>query len=171
MTEIHEIISERWSPREYDPAYVVTKEQTEQVLEAARWAPSAMNKQEWWFIVGLKGDENFKKLVDAANGYSDWALDASALILNIYQPFPSERHGVDFGPYDLGAAVQNMLLQATAMGLFMRPFASFDKAKVREQFSIPEPYVPFTMSTLGLAKASKPERQRKPLSQLYWSAI
>lgn len=168
MAEIHEIISGRWSPREYDPGYVVTKEQTEQVLEAARWAPSAMNKQEWWFVVGLRGDDTFDKLAKAAKGYSDWALDASALVLNIYQPFPSARHGVDFGSYDLGSAVQNMLLQATAMGLYMRPFASFDREAVRADFHIPEPFVPYTMSTLGMAKTDKPDRQRKPLSELYW---
>ena len=58
MTEISKIISGRWSPREYDPDFSISNEQMNQLLEAARWAPSAMNAQEWWFVAGSRGDKN-----------------------------------------------------------------------------------------------------------------
>ncbi len=126
MTEISKIIRDRWSPREYDPDFSISSEEMNQILEAARWAPSAMNTQEWWFVPGIRGDKNYEVLRRAVAGFSDWALDASGLILNIHQEYPS-RHGLDFGPYDLGSAVQNMLLQAEVMGMHMRPFATFDR--------------------------------------------
>ena len=168
MTDISKIISRRWSPREYDPDFSINTEQMDQLLEAARWAPSAMNTQEWWFVPGIRGDKNYEILRRAVAGFSDWALDASGLILNIHQQYPS-RHGLDFGPYDLGSAVQNMLLQAEVMGLHMRPFATFDRELVCREFQIAAPYVPFTMCTVGKTPAGlTKKRERKPLQQLLW---
>ena len=168
MTEISKIIRGRWSPREYDPDFSISCEEMNQILEAARWAPSAMNTQEWWFVPGIRGDKNYEVLRRAVAGFSDWALDASGLILNIHQEYPS-RHGLDFGPYDLGSAVQNMLLQAEVMGLHMRPFATFARELVSQVFQIAPPYVSFTMCTVGKAPTGlTKERERKPLEQLLW---
>ena len=90
------------------------------------------------------------------------------LALNIHREYPS-RHGLDFGPYDLGSAVQNMLLQAEVMGLHMRPFATFDRELVSRQFQISAPYTAFTMCSVGKEPAGlTKERERKPLEQLLW---
>lgn len=168
MTEISKIISGRWSPREYDPDFSISSEEMNQLLEAARWAPSAMNAQEWWFVPGIRGDKNYEVLRRAVAGFSDWALDASGLILNIHREYPS-RHGLDFGPYDLGSAVQNMLLQAEVMGLHMRPFATFDRKLVSREFQISAPYTAFTMCSVGKEPDGlTKDRERKPLQQLLW---
>ncbi len=58
---IHEVIAERWSPRAFDPARPVGLADVETILEAARWAASAMNAQPWAFVYALRGEEGFTR--------------------------------------------------------------------------------------------------------------
>jgi nitroreductase len=50
---------------------------------------------------------------------------------------PDER---DYYLFDLGMAVQNILLQATELDLVARPMAGFSPAKVRHAFGLDEEY-------------------------------
>ena len=64
-------IAERWSPRAYDSTHNLTNDELLAVLEAGRWAPSAMNIQPWRFSVALRGDELHTKIVaDAFSGFN-----------------------------------------------------------------------------------------------------
>lgn len=97
--EINDLLRGRWSPRNFDSTHDIAREDIDLMLEAARWAPSAMNRQPWKFIVGLR-DETRERIDKHVRGYSDWALDASALIVNCYQKTPDS--ALDFALYDLG---------------------------------------------------------------------
>ena len=77
MNEMTPLLAGRWSPRGFDRTHVVGSGQIECMLQAARWAPSAMNRQPWAFVVGRRGDRVHERLEGLARGLSDWALGAS----------------------------------------------------------------------------------------------
>ena len=80
--DLHELIANRWSPRSFDSSHIISDNELETIIEAARWSPSSMNAQPWRFLVGKREDKNFQGLVSCLEGNNlDWAPNASALIL------------------------------------------------------------------------------------------
>lgn len=77
---INPLFLERWSPRAYSGAEISEPELFE-VLEAARWAPSAYNAQPWHFVYARRGSEGWERLLGLLNEFNrSWAAEASALI-------------------------------------------------------------------------------------------
>ena len=165
MADITPLLADRWSPHAFDKTHVISEDQVQLLLEAARWAPSAMNRQPWSFVVGVRDDDVFARLRPAIEGFSDWALDASAIILGAYQNAGSEP---DYALYDLGQSMAHLTVQAEALGLHVRQFATFDRPMAGRAFNIAAPWEPIIMAAVGLpAPGQKPEgRARKPLSEL-----
>src|SRR2546427_429722 len=58
-TPIHPQFLGRMSPRAFKPE-ALSQAQIEQLADAARWAPSASNKQPWHFAYALRGDANWQ---------------------------------------------------------------------------------------------------------------
>ena len=80
--KINSMITYRWSPRALSDK-PIEKERIQSMLEAARWAPSAFNEQPWRFIIGMKGDETYEKVLEtlvewnpATNGHGTGGGDA-----------------------------------------------------------------------------------------------
>lgn len=167
MTDIAPLLRQRWSPTSFDAQHVVGADDVRLLIEAARWAPSARNRQPWRFIVGRRGDATWSRLRAFVEGSSDWALDASLLVANIYGSWPA---GLDVGLHDLGGAVAHMSVQGEALGLHARQFASFDRAGLSEEFAVAAPYAVVTMTAFGVARASAaaPERSREEPEALLW---
>ncbi|MDN6555699.1 MAG: nitroreductase family protein [Acidipropionibacterium acidipropionici] len=165
MSDIAPVLRGRWSPRSYDPTRTVSPEDVRLLLEAARWAPSAMNRQPWRFIVGIRGDQTRSRLEPFVVGRSDWALDAAALVVNICE---SDERGIGF--YDLGDAVAHMSIQAEEMGLHVRQFGSFDQQGLAAEFGIEAPFVPVTMAAIGVPPAGVGPgvRDRVDVDELLW---
>ena len=38
--DLHELIANRWSPRSFDSSHIISDNELETILEAARWSPS-----------------------------------------------------------------------------------------------------------------------------------
>ena len=83
--------------------------------------------------------------------------------------------------HDVGLAVQNMIVQATALGLFVHQMAGFSPDKVREIYEVPDGFEPVAAIAIGygLAKDELPEafrefdlgaRNRKPVSSFVFEA-
>lgn len=161
VTDITPLLRGRWSPRDFDPHHEVPDADVAALLEAARWAPSARNLQPWSFITGRRGDATHARLLPFVLGRSDWAADASLLVVNILEPGEP-----NFGMYDLGGAVAHMTVEAEARGLHGRQFATFDRAGLTAEFGILPPRRPVTMTAFGVAAhgVRPPERERKPLA-------
>lgn len=167
MTEIAPLIRQRWSPKQFDPHHSVSRADIEQLLEAARWAPSARNHQPWRFIVAARGDATWERIRPFVVGHSDWALDASLLVVNIYESWIKE---FDLALYDLGATVMSMSLQGEALGLKSRQFATFDRPALSMEFGIAEPHTAVTITAFGkvLEGVREPERTRLETEELLW---
>ena len=147
----------------YDAAHTLTRDEVETLLHAGQWAPSAGNSQPWTFIAAHRGDAMHARLLPVVVGYSDWAVDASVLLVSI-----CESTELPFGIYDVGGAVAHLTIEAEARGLHVRQFATFDRAGLAAEFGIEEPRRALTMLAVGVAApgVEPPERQRKPLAEL-----
>jgi nitroreductase len=179
---IHELLATRYSPRVF-AARPVEEAKLQSLFEAARWAASSSNQQPWRFIVTRRGTEAFTRLVACLRpGNQRWAPAAPVLILSVAktQLEPSGDKPARENAYawhDLGLAVGNLSVQATALGLALHQMGGFDKEAAREAFGIPDGYAPVSVIALGYPgdPASLPEdlrarelapRTRKPLEEL-----
>ena len=82
--QIDKLISERWSPRAFDPNFLINDKSIKSLMEAARWAPSCFGDQPWRFILFEKSDATFwtKALNCLSVGNQNWAMDSSLLIVD-----------------------------------------------------------------------------------------
>ena len=146
---IHPLVANRRSPRAFDRDRKISPEMLSNLLEAARWAPSADNIQPWRFIVGQKNDATHQKIVSTlSEGNRIWAEHAPILILAVTQE-EGERGKQSYAWHDLGLATTQMVLQASAMELYAHIMAGFSKDEARSAFSIPAEYVPLTVIAIG----------------------
>jgi nitroreductase len=79
--------------------------------------------------------------------------------------------------HDVGMAIENLIIQAMALGLWVHQMAGYDAAKARQVFAIPEGYEPVAAIAIGyegdpqnlpdpLRERELGPRSRKPLSDL-----
>jgi nitroreductase len=174
---IEEILRRRWSPRAFSDR-LVEAEKLQSLFEAARWAASSFNEQPWNFIVATKQNpEDHARLLGClVEGNQRWAHAAPVLMvsvakLNFDKTGKPNRHAF----HDVGLAVQNMIVEATALGLCVHQMAGFSSEKVREIYGVPDGFEPVAAIAIGygLAADELPEafrevdlgaRRRKPVS-------
>lgn len=174
---ILDIVAERWSPRSFDTDFEVTAADLASSFEAARWAPSANNRQPWSFVVGYRGDDTFASILECLKGYNpSWAPSASALIVASANTAGDPGTVNPWAQYDLGQSVAYFSLQATSEGLFVHQIGGFNVDAVAERFGIESPWVPVTIVAVGkpgdpsvlseeLAVREVAPRERKDVSQ------
>ena len=113
-----------------------------------------------------------------SSGGSTWAQHAPVLMLTAAR-LAFEHNGKPnrHAFHDVGLAVAQLTLQASALGLGVHQMAGFDGAKARETYRIPEGWEPVTAVAVGYFgdPGSLPEglrerelgrRSRKPLAEL-----
>src|SRR5438132_14178221 len=141
---IEEILARRWSPRAFADRKVEPDE-LRTLFEAARWAPSSFNEQPWSFIVATKDQpEEYAQLLSCLlDKNQQWAQLAPVLMVSVAK-LKFEKTGKpnrhEF--HDVGLAMGNMLVEATALGLFVHQMAGFSPEKVREIYGVPEEFEP-----------------------------
>ncbi|MEM2897025.1 MAG: nitroreductase family protein [Candidatus Bathyarchaeia archaeon] len=146
--DVFEAIKKRRSIRNYKPD-PIPDEFIEKVIDAARWAPSAHNAQPWEFII-IKDKELLRRL-SKTHVYSGFLKDSPLAIAACVDQNKSPNHFVE----DCSAAIQNLLLAATALGLGTCWIAVYrhedDKSEVyvREVLSIPENFRVIALISIG----------------------
>ena len=148
--QIHDLLRRRWSPRAFDDR-PIEPEKLRSLFEAARWAPSSNNGQPWRFLVAVKEnkaeyDRLFNCLVE---GNQQWASRAPVLLLSVatvqFEDGSVNRHAF----HDTGMAAENLVIQATALGLVAHQMAGFRIDQARADCQIPEGYEPVAMMAVG----------------------
>jgi nitroreductase len=168
---VHPLIQRRWSPRAF--AYrPVEPEKLLSLLEAARWAPSSGNGQPWRFLLGVRGTPAHAALVEVLKeGNASWAAQAPVLMLAVAKMTTSSGHPNAHAFYDVGLAVMNLTLQATALDLYVHQMGGFYPEKARHRFAIPEDFEPVTAIAIGylgdpeMLDEKNRERERSPRSR------
>jgi nitroreductase len=147
---IESIFLKRWSPRAMT-GEAVSADELNRLLEAARWAPSTYNEQEWRFLYAHRDTEHwpaFFNLLMEANQV--WCKNAGVLLL-VASHKVFERNGKPnpVHTFDSGAAFENFCLQGAAMGLVVHGMAGFDRGKARRDLKIPDDYEVEAMVAVG----------------------
>lgn len=144
------LLEERWSPRSYDDTATMTDAQLDAVLEAARWAASAMNHQPRRFIAGRRGTDTFGRINDNLLGFNAaWAFRASALVVGILETTTEDGEARPFAQYDLGQSLTALTVQAHAEGLHVHQMAGIDTEGLRAAFDLPARFLPYTVTAIG----------------------
>lgn len=148
---IHELLRRRWSPRAFADR-AVTPEALRSLLEAARWAPSAYNEQPWSFLLATKEDASeFARMLGCLMpGNQAWAKAAPVLLISVAKlrferGDKPNRHAF----HDVGLASENLVIQATALGLFAHGMSGFDVEKTRETYGVPASHEPVAAWAIG----------------------
>lgn len=148
---IEELLKRRWSPRAFSDR-PVEPEKLLSLWEAARWAASTANEQPWSFIVATKQDEpEYARLLSCLRENNQlWASRAPVLMVSVAKlTFEANGQPNRHAFHDVGLAVANLILQATAFGLFVHQMAGIYPDKVRELYSLPEGFEPVAGIVLG----------------------
>ncbi len=105
-------IRARRSVRKYKKGQIIPADHIRMMLEAAMFAPSAVNSRPWEFYVTDK-DEVKQKLMQA---HPACKMLETASVAIIVCGRPDLQPGRGFWPQDCGAAIENLLLQAADLG-------------------------------------------------------
>ena len=152
--DVMEAIKKRYSVRSYQD-HVVETEKLESILEAARLAPSANNKQEWRFIVVQ--DKNIRqRLMQAAK---DQVFVGQAPVV-IACCAKTDRHVMTCGqqcyPIDVAIAIEHMALKATEERLGTCWIGAFYEDRVKEILGIPQEIRVVQLLALGYPVKLRP---------------
>ena len=109
-----QVIRARRSIRKFKTDAPVPQEDIEKMLEAAMMAPSACNTRPWEFFV--VESPAVKDRLREVHPFAGMLKTAALAIVVCALPEAQKKMCPGFFPLDCGAAVENLLLQAAAMG-------------------------------------------------------
>ena len=120
------------------------------LFEAARWAPSSSNRQEWFFLYAHRDTPEFEQFYAFLDeGNRAWCHRAAVLIVALSRHVAEDGREQRMHTFDMGMAFQNLLLQASLIGLVTRPLGGFDKPRAREELRVPEYFTVQCMLAVG----------------------
>jgi nitroreductase len=159
-----ELIKQRYSVRAYKPDSVEA-EKLEQVLEAARLAPSACNRQPFQLIVFATAgrQEELRRIY-----HRSWFSQAPLVICACGLPDRawSRKDGQNYVYVDTTIAMDYITLAATDLGLGTCWVAAFDPAAAREVLGLPSDVEPVAFTPLGYPADQPKAKERKSLPEL-----
>jgi nitroreductase len=121
------------------------------LFEAARWAPSTYNEQEWRFLYAHQNSDNwgsFFGLLMEAN--QAWCQQAGVLVVVLsHKVFERNGKSNPVHTFDAGAAFENLALQGAAMDLVVHGMAGFNRNTARTSLQVPDDYEVEAMIAIG----------------------
>ena len=187
--DFYEVVVKRRSIRKFKEEPVPEK-LLNKVLEAGRWAPSAGNTQPWRFILVTDADVK-KNIANVSTEFSrkawaefsperarylaarggSWDKSGMAkipvLVVVCYEVPERMREELILG--SAWAAIENMLLAATAEGLGSCIYTFYDmeeEKRLKEILHVPEKYRLAGMIQLGYSAVDSPAPSRKTLNEI-----
>ncbi len=136
----------------------VAEETVSQILKAGMHAPSAGDEQPWHFIV--ISDRALLRAITKIHPYAEMLDEAPVAILVCADLALQKYEG--YWVQDCAAATENMLIQATDMGLGgvwlgVHPVEE-RVAGLKKLFGLPEAVRPFSLISLGYPAEDKPPK-------------
>lgn len=172
----------RWSPRAMTGA-AIGADDLATLFEAARWAPSSYNEQEWRFLYAHREGPHWTTFFELlAEGNRAWCDRAGVLVVVLsHRVFARNGKPNPVHSFDTGAAFENLALQGCHMGLVVHGMMGFDYERARTALAVPDDYAVEAMVAIGhpgdpsalpeaLRKIEAPS-QRKPVAELVREGI
>ncbi len=164
---IYELIKSRSSIRVYkkDPVPLAT---VEKIVEAAGRAASWGNKQCWRFIIVDSKVE--KNLIGKTSGQPNIAKaceDAPYVLVLCANPRESgSKNGMEYYLFDMGLAMENLMLAARHEGLETCIVSWFDERSIKGVLNVPENFRVIAYTPLGFAGEEVLSRPRKKQQEI-----
>ena len=163
--DVFEAVLKRKSVRAFQDKEV-PEDTISRLLEAARMAPSASNRQEWRFVV-VRDAMLRKRLSDAAKGQK-FVGEAPVVLVCCAE---TDGHVMSCGqpcyPIDVAIAIDHITLCATAEGLGTCWIGAFDEVQVQEILGIPPNIRVVELLPLGYPRDASPVmKNRLPLDEI-----
>jgi nitroreductase len=176
------LIRKRWSPRAFSDR-ALDMATLRSLLEAARWAASCRNEQPWRFIVAQRQEaREFVRLLSCLDDKNQqWAKRAAVLMLSVaHSAFTHNGKPNRHALHDVGLAVAQLTLQATALGLVVHQMAGFSVQRARETYSILPDFEPAAVIAIGypgdpnglpvdLRERENADRSRRPQAEFVFA--
>lgn len=163
--DFSELVTARYSVRAYKPD-PIEDDKLHRILEAARLAPTAANRQPFRLIVAkTKGREEELRRVYKAQ----WFTDAPIVICACAAPGEAWVRKFDDKNYcdvDVTIVMDHIILAAANEGLGTCWVGAFDPEAAKEVFAIPEGIEPVVMTPVGYAADEPREKTRRELREL-----
>jgi nitroreductase len=157
--DIFQVIRDRRSIRKFKDT-PVEREKIEQVLDAARLAPSWKNLQCRRFLVltnPAKREAVSSAFADDNPGKKAF-FQAPVVIVVCADPAESDRsHGIEYYVADASLALEHICLAAHALGLGTCWMGAFDEAAMKAKLKIPD-----NMRVVGVTPLGYPDQEPKP---------
>jgi nitroreductase len=163
-----EAIRKRRSIRAYTKEDV-SEEEVEELIDAARWAPSAGNIQPWEFII-VRNAETKRKLSAAALNQTSIEEAPVVIVVCANQKRSAwgygQRGSALYCLQDTAAATQNLLLAACALGLGACWIGAFQEEEARRILDVPEGVRPIAIIPVGHPAEKPTAPSRRNLSEI-----
>ncbi|MCJ7621504.1 MAG: nitroreductase family protein [Anaerolineae bacterium] len=162
--EFTTLVESRYSVRSYktDP---IEEKKLQKVLQAARLAPTATNRQAFQFlVVHTKGREEELKRIYR----SDWFTQAPLVVCACGIPAENwvRMDGKNYNDVDVAIAMDHLILAATDAGLGTCWIGAFDAEAAKEVLGLPPGVEPIAFTPLGYPADEPRSKKRKELSEL-----
>ena len=158
--KMNEVLRRR-SIRKYTDEQV-SDEQLREILKAGMAAPSCKASCEWIFII-MRNREDFDAIMEN-HGYAHALKTASAAVLVCADLDRELEPGEGWWIQDCSAAVENMLIQATDMGIGSLWLGIHPRKNriefIKELCSLPEHVEPLALVALGMPQKEKAPADR-----------
>lgn len=163
--DFQELIKKRYSVRAYKPDDVEDAKLA-RILEAARLAPTAANRQAFRVIVvPVKGREDDLRRVYGR----DWFIQAPLVLCVCAVPsegWVRKADGWNAAEVDATIVMSHIVLAAAAEGLGTCWIAAFDPAAAREVLGLPDEVIPSAFTPLGYAADAPAPKKRRALDEI-----
>lgn len=162
--EFSDLIQQRYSTRAYK-SLPVPEDALQRVLEAARMAPTAANRQPFQLVVVHTAGRE----AELARIYGNaWFTQAPIVICACSVPGQAwkRRDGKNYADVDVAIAMDHLILAAANEGLGTCWIGAFDPAAAREVLGLPEDVEPVVFTPLGYPADQRQAKRRRPLDAL-----
>lgn len=136
------------------------------MLDAARYAPSSGNLQNWKFILVTEKDK-IRKMFDYCMQQDVFNTAQAAIIVCAEADYAEKFYGLRgkriYSIQNCASAIQNMLLTAYDLGLGTVWIGGFDEDAVMQNFDIPEDVRPQAIILVGYSAEEPEPKEMKPL--------
>jgi nitroreductase len=154
---VFDAIKDRRSIRTYKDEDI-PKDRLDKLMEAARLAPSAGNRQIWKFIV-VENEQIKKQLVTACNNQA--FVGTASLVIAGIGDSDQKWHQVD-----LAIALEHIVLEAVELGLGSCWIGAFNEEEVKRILKIPQDKKVVALLTVGIPDESPAARPRKAQEEI-----
>lgn len=162
--DVFDAIYGRRSIRRYS-SRPVEEEKVLKCIDAARWAPSAVNSQPWEFIIVR--DEATRRRLAEIHRWGRHMAESPVVIIVLADP----RKSPTYWQNDTGAAIQNLLLAAYAQGLgtcWIGVYGSRFEDDIKRLLNVPEHLRVVCAITLGYPNECPSSTRRDIKEIVHW---